>query len=76
VGPSALCGERAAEKASLVKEDVPVAAPAKKKKKKATYKSMMAGMQGGNSASRDVEKEKEILKKMTGGGQFQKIDKI
>mmetsp|Transcript_17033 Transcript_17033/g.29323 ORF Transcript_17033/g.29323 Transcript_17033/m.29323 type:complete len:147 (+) Transcript_17033:133-573(+) len=50
--------------------------PAKKKKKKASYKSMMAGMLEGNSKTRDVEKEKEKLKKVTGGGQFQKIDKI
>ena len=50
--------------------------PAKKKKKKASYKSMMAGMLGGNLASRDIEKEKEKLIEVTGGGAFQKIDKI
>mmetsp|Transcript_50557 Transcript_50557/g.107685 ORF Transcript_50557/g.107685 Transcript_50557/m.107685 type:complete len:155 (-) Transcript_50557:225-689(-) len=50
--------------------------PAKKKKKKAMYKSMMAGMLEGSSKSRDVEKEKEKLKEVTGGGHFQKIDKI
>mmetsp|Transcript_23366 Transcript_23366/g.64985 ORF Transcript_23366/g.64985 Transcript_23366/m.64985 type:complete len:158 (-) Transcript_23366:74-547(-) len=47
----------------------------KKKKKKASYKSMMAGMMK-SSPSRDVEKEKEQLRKVTGGGAFSKIDKI
>ena len=50
--------------------------PAKKKKKKTSYKSMMAGMLKGNLASRDIEKEKEKLMEVTGGGAFQKIDKI
>lgn len=46
-----------------------------KKKKKASYKSMMAGMM--NSAStKDVEKEKGDLRKVTGGGAFSKIEKI
>mmetsp|Transcript_6482 Transcript_6482/g.13525 ORF Transcript_6482/g.13525 Transcript_6482/m.13525 type:complete len:140 (-) Transcript_6482:27-446(-) len=61
----------------------PVAAPAptttepakKKKKKKASYKSMMAGMMKTDD-TRDVEKEKEQLRKVTGGGAFSKIDKI
>ncbi|KAL7461931.1 hypothetical protein ACHAXS_002339 [Conticribra weissflogii] len=53
------------------------ASPSKKKKKKKTsYKSMMAGMLEGNSASRDVEKEKEKLREVTGGGHFSKIEKI
>ena len=51
------------------------AAPAKKKKKKANYKNMMAGMMKSNP-TRDVEKEKEQLRKVTGGGAFSKIDKI
>ncbi|KAL7570372.1 hypothetical protein ACA910_017210 [Epithemia clementina (nom. ined.)] len=51
------------------------AAPAKKKKKKANYKSMMAGMIQ-SPQTRDVEKEKEQLRKVTGGGAFSKIDKI
>ena len=71
----------AAKKENIVKEDVPAAAadpptPAKKKKKKAktTYRNMMAGML--EEKSRDIEKEKEKLKEVTGGGHFQKIDKI
>lgn len=51
------------------------ASPAKKKKKKASYKSVMAGMIN-CSGARDVEKEKEQLRKVTGGGAFSKIDKI
>lgn len=50
--------------------------PKKKKKKKASYKNMMAGVLEGDSKNRDIEKEKERLKKVTGGGHFQKIDKI
>lgn len=56
--------------------DAPSApSPAKKKKKKATYKSMMADMLEGGKPH-DVEKEKEKLKQVTGGGAFTKIDKI
>lgn len=47
----------------------------KKKKKKASYKSMMAAMTK-PSGSRDAEKEKESIRKATGGGAFSKIDKI
>jgi len=68
------------KKTSLAITDVTATAdprsPAKKKKKKASYKNMMSGMLEGNSKSLDIEKEKEKLKEMTGGGHFQKIDKI
>lgn len=47
----------------------------KKKKKKISYKNMMAGMME-QSGPRDAEKEKEGIKKVTGGGAFSKIDKI
>ncbi|KAL3782732.1 hypothetical protein ACHAW5_006728 [Stephanodiscus triporus] len=47
----------------------------KKKKKKASYKNMLAGMMEG-SGTRDAEKEKESIKKVTGGGAFVKVDKI
>ena len=47
----------------------------KKKKKKISYKNMMAGMME-QSGPRDTEKEKEGIKKVTGGGAFSKIDKI
>lgn len=46
----------------------------KKKKKKTSYKAMMAAMT--TAKDRDVEKEKESLRKVTGGGAFSKIDKI
>jgi hypothetical protein len=53
------------------------ASPVKKnKKKKTSYKSMIAGMLEGNSASRDLEKEKEKLREGMGGGNFKKIDQI
>ena len=54
--------------------DSPATTPAKKKKKKTSYKSMMAGML--EEKTRDIEKEKEKLRGATGGGTFQKIDKI
>ena len=62
-------------------EPMAVAKPAavepikKKKKKKASYKNMLAGMMEG-SGERDAEKEKEAIARVTGGGQFSKIDKI
>jgi hypothetical protein len=45
------------------------------KKKKTSYKSMMASMMK-TTPERDLEKEKEALRKVTGGGAFSKIDKI
>jgi hypothetical protein len=51
--------------------------PKKKKgKKKQSYKSMMAGMMHTQSATAKAENEKEALRKVTGGGAFQKIEKI
>ncbi len=54
---------------------VAVATPIKKKKKKTSYKNLLADMMHGSTA-RDIEKEKESLRKVTGGGVFSKIDKI
>jgi len=58
---------------TVVQKQTP--APTPKKKKKTSYKSMMAGIVMG-TPERDVEKEKEALRKVTGGGAFSKIDKI
>jgi hypothetical protein len=59
--------------------DVPAAttstANPTKKKKKTSYKNMLADMMK-QSPDRDIEKEKEALRKVTGGGVFSKIDKI
>lgn len=65
---------------TTAKPETPSATPAAtstttKKKKKASYKDLMSGMMN-SSGSRDVQKEKESLRKVTGGGQFSKIDKI
>ena len=64
-----------------VPEKAPAAvanAPAKKKKKKKTsYKNMMANMM--KEKSRDMEKDSAkdaAIRKVTGGGEFSKIDKI
>ena len=54
----------------------PATTTPKKKKKKASYKNMMKGMMQSNSPSKDIDKEKESLRKVTGGGAFSKIDKI
>ena len=58
-------------------EEEPAAAPVavSKKKKKKSYKNMMASMMK-SSGEKDVQKEKEGLRKVTGGGAFAKIDKI
>lgn len=48
----------------------------KKKKKKTSYKSMMADMTKRTKDEKDIQKEKEGLRKVTGGGTFSKIDKI
>jgi hypothetical protein len=47
----------------------------KKKTKKTSYRAMMNAMTQ-PSCDRDIEKEKESLRKVTGGGAFSKIDKI
>ncbi|CAB9511639.1 expressed unknown protein [Seminavis robusta] len=54
----------------------PAATTPKKKKKKASYKNMMKGMMMSNSPQKDIEQEKESLRKVTGGGTFSKIEKI
>ena len=66
---------------SVSTDPVSVMSPAKdetllkKKKKKTSYKAMMAAMTT-SDAPRDLEKEKEAIRKATGGGVFSKIDKI
>lgn len=64
------------EESPVVEETPVVEAPKKKKKKKASYKNMMAGITKSATPTRDIEKEKEGLRKVTGGGAFSKIDKI
>ena len=55
----------------------PTTAPKKKtKKKKNSYRSMMAGIVETNASDRNIEKEKDGIRKVTGGGAFSKIDKI
>lgn len=61
---------------SPVEERTMTEAPKKKKKKKASYKTLMAGVLQSSSPSRDLEKEKEGLRKVTGGGAFTKVEKI
>lgn len=54
---------------------VPVAPKKKsKKKKKTSYKDMMSSITQGSG--KDIQQEKEAIKKVTGGGAFSKIDKI
>lgn len=57
-------------------EEVPAEGPKKRKKKKASYKNMMAGITQGTPGSKDIEQERERLRQVTGGGVFSKIDKI
>lgn len=59
-------------------EVVPNAEALKKKKgkKKLSYKAMMKGMMHTQSDEQKAEMEKEALLKVTGGGAFQKIEKI
>lgn len=54
----------------------PEKATKKKKKKKTSYKDMMASMTKRTKDENDIQKEKEGLRKVTGGGTFSKIDKI
>jgi hypothetical protein len=61
--------------ASPAEEEMPkVTASVPKKKKKTSYKNMMASML--ESKGKDLEMEKESLRKVTGGGAFSKIEKI
>jgi len=50
--------------------------PPKKKKTKLSYKNMLTGMLKPSKKHRDVEGEKQALRKVTGGGAFTKVDKI
>jgi len=59
---------------SAIEKPVEVS-PKKKKGKKKSYKNLMASMVH-SEPTKDIEKEKEALRKVTGGGVFSKIDKI
>jgi len=48
----------------------------RKKTKKTSYKAMMANMTKRTKDDRDIETEKEELRKVTGGGAFSKIERI
>lgn len=48
----------------------------RKKKKKTSYKAMMANMTKRTKDEKDIETEKEDLRKVTGGGAFSKIERI
>jgi hypothetical protein len=77
---SAPAEELLADEPMEVEEPVAATATAsqhvlKKKSKKTSYKAMMAAMTK-SDAPRDLEKEKEAIRKATGGGAFSKIDKI
>ena len=62
----------------ITEEAVPSGEALKKKKgkKKLSYKAMMKGMMHTQSDEQKAEIEKEALLKVTGGGAFQKIEKI
>jgi hypothetical protein len=72
--PTPMDVEPVLEEHEVMMESTP-APTLKKKKKKTSYKNMMAGVLK-CSPERDVEKEKELLRKVTGGGAFSKIEKI
>jgi predicted ATP-dependent serine protease len=63
------------EKVESATEKPVEVAPKKKKGKKKSYKNLMASMVH-TEPTKDIEKEKEALRKVTGGGVFSKIDKI
>jgi hypothetical protein len=57
-------------------ESLTTPTPKKKKSKKSSFKALMAGAMQSSSPDRDVRKEKEMLRNVTGGGAFTKIEKI
>jgi hypothetical protein len=66
--PMEICGDE---------QDVKNKAPVQKKKKKRTsYKAMMAGMMHAQDESYKAEKEREKLSQGLGGGAFTKVEKI
>jgi hypothetical protein len=73
--PTPMEVDEPAATAAPVAKPAAAPSPTKKKKKKKGYKNLLAGMMEG-SGTRDAEKEKDTIKKVTGGGAFVKIDKI
>lgn len=65
-----------AVKIEEVKKTETALAPVKKtkKKKKISYKNMMNGML--TASEKSLDKEKEKLRQVVGGGNFTKVDKI
>eukprot|EP00559_Dactyliosolen_fragilissimus_P000961 CAMPEP_0184855774 /NCGR_PEP_ID=MMETSP0580-20130426/921_1 /TAXON_ID=1118495 /ORGANISM="Dactyliosolen fragilissimus" /LENGTH=75 /DNA_ID=CAMNT_0027350381 /DNA_START=259 /DNA_END=486 /DNA_ORIENTATION=- len=71
--PNQMCTTSPKLPSSVAKEELKAI---KKKKKKTSYKAMMANMTRENKTENDLQKEKDNLRKVTGGGAFSKIDKI
>jgi len=66
-----------AKKGGAIQSDAKISQNVSRKvKKKKSYKSMMAGIMNGSPSSKDAEKEKDSLRKVTGGGAFSKVEKI
>jgi len=64
------------EETPSLSKALPLVTKKQSKKKKASYKSLMSNMLQGTPVKKDIEKEKEDLRKVTGGGNFIKVDKI
>ena len=56
--------------------EAPAEEKKRKKKKKTSYRSMMTNMTKRTKDESDIQKEREELRKVTGGGTFSKIDRI
>jgi len=56
--------------------EAPTEEKKRKKKKKTSYRSMMTSMTKRTKDESDIQKEREELRKVTGGGTFAKIDRI
>jgi hypothetical protein len=73
-GIEAICSHPVSNESSSSEESLEKKSP--KKKGKPSYRSMMASITQGTKTSSDIEKEKESLRNVTGGGSFKKIDRI
>lgn len=73
---SAMPDAKSEEEAEQVEAPLQEAPKKKKGKKKLSYKAMMKGMMHAQADEHKAELEKEALRKVTGGGAFQKIEKI
>jgi hypothetical protein len=76
VAPTTAATDNMEAKCSTAATIATTAATSPKKKKKKKFSSILSGMMHKQTKPRDLQQEREALRKVLGGGNFIKVDKI